>query len=156
GSTAIERYVNVYWLAFALAVVALLATWYLIRSRVGVGLTAMRDSGEGAGAVGVDLHMTRILWFLGTGPFLGMAGAIITSQKLRVAPTASFSIIDWTVYVIFIVVIGGIGSFEGPIIGTIVFFLLRETLADLGVWHLIILGAVSIAVVLIEPKGIWG
>lgn len=156
GGSAIERYVNIYWLALALAVIALLATWYLIRTRVGVGLTAMRDSEEGAGAIGVNLHRTRILCFLWTAPFLGIAGAIITSQKLRVAPPASFSIIDWTVYVIFIVVIGGIGSFEGPIIGTIVFFFLRETLADLGVWHLIILGAVSITVVLIEPKGIWG
>lgn len=127
-----------------------------MRSRIGVGLTAMRDSEEGAGAIGVNLRRAPILCFLWTAPFLGIAGAIITMQKLRVAPAASFSILDWTVYVIFIVVIGGIGSFEGPIIGTIVFFLLRESLSGLGVWHHIILGAILIAVVLVEPKGIWG
>jgi branched-chain amino acid transport system permease protein len=127
-----------------------------MRSRLGVGLTAMRDSEEGAGSIGINLRWVRILCFLWTAPFLGIAGGIITMQKLRVAPPASFSIMDWTVYIIFIVVIGGIGSFEGPIIGTIVFFLLREFLADLGVWHLIILGVISISVVLIEPKGIWG
>ena len=87
---------------------------------------------------------------------LNEAGALITLQKLRVAPPASFSIIDWTVYVIFIVVIGGIGSFEGPIIGTVVFFLIREYLSEIGVWHFIILGSVSIAVILIEPRGLWG
>jgi branched-chain amino acid transport system permease protein len=155
GASATARYHNVYWAAFGLAVVAFLATWLLMRSRVGVGLTAMRDSEEGAGAIGVNVRFSRILCFLWTAPFLGVAGGIITMQKLRVAPPASFSILDWTVYVIFVVVIGGIGSFEGPIIGTVVFFLLREFLADLGVWHLIVLGFVSIAVVLIEPRGLW-
>lgn len=156
GASAVERYHNVYWLAFALAMLALASTWYLMRSRIGVGLTAMRDSEEGAGAIGVNLRRSRILCFLWAAPFLGVAGGIITMQKLRVAPPASFSILDWTVYIIFIVVIGGIGSFEGPIIGTIVYFVLREFLADLGVWHLIVLGVVSIAVILMEPKGIWG
>lgn len=156
GATTPERYANVYWLTFGLTALALVSTWYLMRSRIGVGLTAMRDSEEGAGAIGVNLTRARVLSFLWTAPFLGIAGALVTMQKLRVAPPASFSILDWTVYIIFIVVIGGIGSFEGPIIGTIVFFVLREMLADLGVWHLIILGLVSIGIVLIEPKGLWG
>ena len=81
---------------------------------------------------------------------------MIALQKLRVAPSASFSITDWTIYVIFIVVIGGIGSLEGPIIGTVVFFLLREYLAGFGVWYFIVLGTISIAVILIEPRGLWG
>lgn len=156
GASTPDRYANVYWLAFALLAAAFLSTWYLLRSRIGVGLTAMRDDEEGAGAIGVNLRRARVLCFLWVAPFLGMAGAIITMQKLRVAPPASFSILDWTVYIIFIVVIGGVGSFEGPIIGTIVFFLIREFLNDLGVWHLIILGAISIGVILVEPKGIWG
>jgi branched-chain amino acid transport system permease protein len=54
------------------------------------------------------------------------------------------------------VVIGGIGSFEGPIIGTVIFFLIRSYLSEIGVWHFIILGALSIAVVLVEPRGLWG
>jgi len=99
---------------------------------------------------------SRIICFLWTAPFLGLAGALITLQKLRIAPAASFSITDWTVYIIFIVVIGGVGSFEGPIIGVGVFFLIQEYLQDLGVWHFIVLGGVSILVILIEPRGIWG
>lgn len=149
------RYETIYWLSFALAAAALASTFLLLRSRIGIGLTAMRDDEEGAGAIGVNLIRSRILCFLWASPFLGIAGAIITLQKLRVAPPASFSIIDWTVYVIFIVVIGGIGSFEGPLIGTIVFFLIREYL-DIGVWHFIVLGVLSIAVILIEPRGLWG
>jgi branched-chain amino acid transport system permease protein len=63
---------------------------------------------------------------------------------------------DWTAFVIFITVIGGIGRLEGPLIGTIVFFLLRQTMADLGSLYLLMLGAVAIVVMLKAPKGIWG
>ena len=58
--------------------------------------------------------------------------------------------------VIFIVVIGGIGTLEGPILGCILFFLMREFLADLGSWYMIILGAISVGVMLLEPRGLWG
>jgi branched-chain amino acid transport system permease protein len=156
GARPAERYDTIYWLSLGLAGLALISTFLLMRSRIGIGLTAMRDNEEGAGTIGVNLIRSRVLCFLWTAPFLGVAGGIITLQKLRVAPPASFSITDWTVYVIFIVVIGGIGSFEGPIIGTIVFFLIRQYLAGLGVWHFILLGALSIAVILIEPRGLWG
>lgn len=151
-----DRLAAIYWLAFGLAALAMLVTYFLLRSRIGIGLTAMRDNEEGAAAIGVNITYARILCFLGTAPFLGMAGAIITLQKLRIAPSASFSIIDWTVFIIFNVVIGGIGSFEGPIIGTIIYFVLRQYLADLGVWNLILLGSFSIAIILIDKRGLWG
>ncbi len=150
------RYATVYWLALALVVAAIAATWTLMRSRVGLGLMAMRDNEEGAGSAGVNLVASRLLCFLWCAPFLGAAGALITLQKLRVSSDASFSIVDWTVYVIFIVVIGGLGSFEGPIIGTIIYVVLREWLSDYGTVHLIVLGVLSIVIVLIEPRGLWG
>jgi branched-chain amino acid transport system permease protein len=156
GHARADRLAAIYWLAFALAAVALIVTYVLLRSRIGIGLTAMRDNEEGAAAIGVNITRARILCFLGTAPFLGMAGAIIAMQKLRVSPSASFSITDWTVFIIFNVVIGGIGSFEGPIIGTIVYFVLREYLSELGTWNLILLGTFSIVVILIERRGLWG
>ncbi len=156
GHARADRLAAIYWLAFALAAVALIVTYVLLRSRIGIGLTAMRDNEEGAAAIGVNITRARILCFLGTAPFLGMAGAIIAMQKLRVSPSASFSITDWTVFIIFNVVIGGIGSFEGPIIGTIVYFVLREYLSELGTWNLILLGTFSIIVILIERRGLWG
>ena len=77
-------------------------------------------------------------------------------QKARISPDAAFSVLDWTAYVIFIVVIGGIGTIEGPIIGVIVFFLLQNMLADYGSWYLLILGVIGIAIMLFAPKGLWG
>jgi branched-chain amino acid transport system permease protein len=150
------RLALIYWLAFALAAATLSITWFLLRSRLGIGLTAMRDNEEGAAAIGVDITRARILCFLGTAPFLGMAGAVITLQKLRIAPAASFSITDWTVFVIFNVVIGGIGSFEGPIIGTTVYFVLRQYVGELGTWNLILLGSFSIVLILVDKRGLWG
>jgi branched-chain amino acid transport system permease protein len=156
GHARNDRLAAIYWLALALAGVAMIVTYFLLRSRIGIGLTAMRDNEEGAAAIGVNITRARILCFLGTAPFLGMAGAIVTMQKLRVSPSASFSITDFTVFIIFNVVIGGIGSFEGPIIGTIVYFVLRQYLAELGTWNLILLGSFSIILILIDRRGLWG
>jgi branched-chain amino acid transport system permease protein len=85
-----------------------------------------------------------------------MVGALIFLQKLRISPDAAFSVNDWTAFVIFITVIGGIGRIEGPIVGTLIFFLLRQFLADLGTVYLIMLGLVAIVVMLKAPKGLWG
>jgi branched-chain amino acid transport system permease protein len=57
---------------------------------------------------------------------------------------------------IFIVVIGGIGTVEGPIVGAVVFFVLQQWLSDLGTWYLVVLGLLAIAVTLFLPKGLWG
>jgi hypothetical protein len=74
----------------------------------------------------------------------------------RISPDAAFSVLSWTAYVIFIVVIGGIGRIEGPIVGVIIFYLMQSYLADFGTWYLILLGALAIGVMLFAPKGIWG
>ncbi|MCW5721080.1 MAG: branched-chain amino acid ABC transporter permease [Devosia sp.] len=155
GATALDRAVSIYLLALAVALVAWLGTWMLLRSRHGIALMAIRDNEEAASSLGVNLIRTRLGVFLWTAPFLGMVGAITALQKMRISPTASFGFLDWTVFVIFIVVIGGIGSLEGPLIGTIVYFALRYALSDYGTWYLIVLGGVSVAVMLVEPRGLW-
>jgi branched-chain amino acid transport system permease protein len=150
------RIAMIYWLAFALAMIAFGATYLLLRSRIGIGLTAMRDNEESAASVGVNVTQARVLCFLGSAPLLGMTGGLITLQKLRIAPHASFSISDWTVFIIFNVVIGGIGTIEGPILGTMVFFILRAFLTDYGTWYLMLLGALSIVIILVDRRGLWG
>lgn len=156
GANVEARFSNLYWMALALAVVCFGATALLLRSRLGVGLMAMRNNEEAAGSVGVNLVLCRIVCFLWTALFLGLAGALLTLQNLRIQPQASFSLIDYTVYVIFAVVIGGIGSIEGSLIGVVVYVSLRSSFSDYGNLYLIFLGAVSIAVMLAEPRGVWG
>jgi branched-chain amino acid transport system permease protein len=85
-----------------------------------------------------------------------MIGALIFLQKLRISPDTAFSVNDWTAFIIFITIIGGIGRVEGPVIGTIIFFILRQALANLGSLYLLMMGAVAIVVMLWAPKGLWG
>ncbi|MDR3514187.1 MAG: branched-chain amino acid ABC transporter permease [Azospirillaceae bacterium] len=146
----------IYWSALALTLVALGFVIALLRSRTGLALTAIRDSEIASESCGINIAWTKILVYVATAAISTMVGALIFLQKLRISPEAAFSVNDWTAFVIFIVVIGGIGTIEGPLVGTLVFFALRETLANLGTTYLLILGAVAIVVMLKAPKGLWG
>lgn len=156
GGSVGERFTHLYWVSLGLAVLAYGATALLLRSRVGVGLMAMRDNEEAAGAIGVNLIVSRVICFLWAAFFLGLAGAVLTLLNLRIQPGASFSLIDYTVYVIFAAVIGGVGSIEGAIIGVLVYIGLRSAFSDFPNLYLMFLGAISIIIMLVEPRGIWG
>ncbi|MDE1974659.1 MAG: branched-chain amino acid ABC transporter permease [Hyphomicrobiales bacterium] len=156
ASTRQLRDFLVYWIALALVVVILALIVLLLRSRYGLALKAIRDSELAAACNGIDVQRTKVLVYIFTAFGTAMVGALIFFQRLRVSPDSAFSVNDWTAFVIFITVIGGIGRIEGPIIGTVVFFALRQTLADLGTIYLLMLGAVAIVVMLAAPRGIWG
>lgn len=156
GSRPAERIEAIYWITLALALVMFFGTWLFLRRPTGLGLTAMRDNEAGAASIGVNITRARTVCMIGVAPVLGMVGALNTLQKLHISPNASFSLIDWTIYPLFVAVIGGVGRIEGPILGAIVFFAIRGYLADLGAWHFLILGAVAIAIVVVEPGGILG
>jgi branched-chain amino acid transport system permease protein len=146
----------IYWLALALLVAILALIVWLLRSRYGLALQAIRDNELAARSNGIDVGRVKLVVYVVPAAGTAMVGALIFLQKLRISPDTAFSVNDWTAIVIFITVIGGIGRLEGPIVGTIVFFALREMLADYGAIYLLTLGVVAIAVMLKAPKGIWG
>ncbi len=148
-------YSRVYWWALAAAVLAMGVTYLLLRSRTGLGLKAMRDNDLAAESNGVNLWRTKLFTWVIAGAGFALVGAIRAMYDLRVNPASNFSI-NWTAYLIFICVIGGIGTIEGPIIGTIIFYVLRETTSKYGTWYFIILGLVAIAVTIWSPQGIYG
>lgn len=154
--SAAARDILAYWIALVLALATIGGIYWLLRTRRGLALAAVRDNIEAAKSVGVDAGRMKWIVFLTSAFGTGVTGALIYLQKARISPDAAFSVTDWTAYVIFIVVIGGIGTIEGPIIGVLVFFLLQSLLADLGSWYLMTLGILAIAVMLIAPRGIWG
>jgi branched-chain amino acid transport system permease protein len=145
-----------YWLALLLAAGTFTLVYRLLRSRHGLALSAIGDSEIAAESSGVDVFNTKLLIYLVTAAVTGMVGALIFLQKARISPDAAFSLIDWTAYAIFIVVIGGIGTMEGPIIGVIIFYLLQYYLAALGSWYLMLLGGLAIILMLFAPAGVWG
>jgi branched-chain amino acid transport system permease protein len=150
------REFEMYWLALFLTVATLAAIFVLLRSRHGLALTAIRDNELAAQSTGIGVWGIKFAVYVLTGFGTAMVGAFIFLQKLRISPDTAFSVNDWTAFVIFITVIGGIGRIEGPIIGTIIFFALRQTFAGLGSLYLLMMGAVAIVVMLWAPKGLWG
>lgn len=156
GSTRDMREQMIYWTTLGVTAAILLAIYLLLRSKWGLALQAIRDSEVAAESSGVSVASAKRLLYVVACAGAAMIGALIFMAKLRISPSSAFSVNDWTAFVIFITVIGGIGRIEGPIVGTILFFLLRETLSDLGASYLIVLGAVAVAIMLFAPKGIWG
>jgi len=154
--TPAARDIASYWLALALVVGTLAFVYFLLRSRQGLALGAIRDREAAAASLGVDITSIKLAVYVATAAMTGMIGALIYLQKARISPDAAFSVLDWTAYVIFITVIGGIGTIEGPIIGAVVFYLMQRYLADFGAWYLILLGTLGILVMLFAPRGLWG
>jgi len=150
-----RRIAYVYWLSLAGVVLAVLVTYLIMRSRLGLGFTAIRDDAVAAGSLGVRVTRSKRFVFVVAAMGCGLAGAMITANTLRVQPDSIFSV-NYSVFMIFIVVIGGLGSIEGPILGAVVFFALQQWLADLGSWYLLILGVIAILITLLLPRGLWG
>ncbi len=145
----------IYLVALAVVICIIAIVYGLLRSRHGLALTAIRDSEEASASLGVDNFRAKLMIYIFVAFGTTAIGALIFLTKLRISPAAAFDI-NWTTTVIFIVVIGGIGTIEGPIIGTLIYFLLREPLAQFGTWYLILLGLVAVVIMLKAPQGIWG
>jgi branched-chain amino acid transport system permease protein len=146
----------IYYIAMAMVCGTWLMTWGLLRSRFGLALTAIRDSESAALSLGVDTKKVKMAVYIACAFATGLVGALIFLNKLRISPQAAFNVQDWTADIIFAVIIGGIGTVEGPFVGTAVYFLLRWAFSDLGSWYLIGLGMIAIGFILFAPQGLWG
>jgi ABC-type branched-subunit amino acid transport system permease subunit len=146
---------NTYWATLAVTVVAIGAIYLLLRSRLGLALTAIRDDEIGARSVGSRVSSVQRLVFLVAAAGCTAAGALYAIDQRFIVPSAAFSV-SFTAEMIFITIIGGIGTIEGPILGTVVFFVLQQTMANYGTWYWIVLGLVAIAVAIWAPRGLWG
>lgn len=144
-----------YWAALAVVVLALLGAYLLLRSRIGLDLTAIRDNEVGAASVGVRVTRAKRVVYLVAAAGAGAAGSLLIISQLNVQAGSVFGV-QWSAYMIFVAVIGGVGTIEGPILGTAIFFALQQWLADRGAWYLIIVGGIAVVIAMYTPRGIWG
>jgi ABC-type branched-subunit amino acid transport system permease subunit len=144
-----------YWAGLAVTVAALATIYLLLRGRLGLVLTAIRDDEVAARSSGARVGLARMLVFVVAGAGCGAAGAVLAISQLQVQPAAVFSV-QWTAVMAFATIIGGLGTIEGPIVGTVVYMVLQQTLASYNAWYLIILGLVAIFVALFARRGLWG
>ncbi|MFF4806273.1 branched-chain amino acid ABC transporter permease [Streptomyces sp. NPDC001351] len=143
-----------YWLTLAFAVLLLVLLFLLLRHRTGAALQAIRDDEDAAASLGVRVRPLKLMLFVLAGFGCGAAGALTLANTLFIQPQSIFGV-QWSAYMIFMVLVGGIGTFEGPIIGAVLFFAVQYFFADQGAWYLIGLGLAAVAFALFLPRGLW-
>jgi branched-chain amino acid transport system permease protein len=149
------RITGTYLLALAVALGSILVVYFLLRSRTGLALTAIRDNDIAAQSSGVNVFRSKLFVWVLSAYVCGVVGAVVAMNLLRIQPAAAFSI-NWTAYALFIVVIGGFGTIEGPIIGAVIYFTLLQSLSQYGTLYMLLLGIVAVIMATVAPKGIWG
>jgi len=145
----------IYYAAFIMGAVGLAAVYVILRSPVGLGLMAMRDNEEVSETMGVEVFRCKLFCFLVAAFITGATAGVFYLFQIFIQPYKAFAM-DWTVKLVFIVIIGGIGTVEGPLVGTFVYVLLSQWLAEYGSVSMLILGIIAITIILAAPKGIMG
>jgi branched-chain amino acid transport system permease protein len=144
-----------YWLTLGAAVLLLGLMFVLLRSRTGASLQAIRDDEEAAASVGVRVLAGKGVIFVLAAFGCAAAGTLWLATNITYQPNDFFSV-KWTAYMLFMALVGGLGTYEGPILGAVVFFVVQDQWGDKGVWYLVGLGASAILFSLLAPRGVWG
>jgi len=146
---------QIYYAALLVGLGSVILVYTILRSKLGLGLMAMRDDEEAAQNAGVEAFRCKLYCFLVAAFVTGLAAGVLYVQQIFIQPYKAFSI-DWTVRLLFIVIIGGIGTIEGPIIGALILVILQQVFSEWLNVGMLLLGGVCIAVMLVAPRGIAG
>jgi len=146
---------QIYYAALAMGVGSVVLVYAILRSKLGLGLMAMRDDEGASETLGVEVFRSKLYCFLIAAFMTGITAGVLYLYQIFIQPYKAFGI-DWTVRLVFIVIIGGIGTIEGPIIGAIIFVFLQLVFSEYIGLSLLLLGSVAVIVILIAPKGIMG
>jgi branched-chain amino acid transport system permease protein len=144
-----------FWTALACVFASVALVYLFLRSKRGLALLAIRDNEVAAESQGVAVQRMKLAVYVVAALGAGLAGALYFVGNLRISPDAAFSV-NWTAFAIFMVVIGGIGRIEGPIIGALIFWALNKLFSDYGTWYLLGLGLLAIVVTIFFKQGLWG
>lgn len=155
GIDKTTRESSTYWISLACVVVSIGLVYAFLRSKRGLALLAIRDNEVAAESQGIAVHRMKLAVYVVAAAGAGLAGALYFLSNLRISPDAAFSV-NWTAFAIFMVVIGGMGRIEGPIVGALVFWVLNKFLSHLGAWYLMGLGLLAIVVTIYFKQGLWG
>jgi branched-chain amino acid transport system permease protein len=153
--SAPARTAGLIWMSAALLLTTVGGMFWLLQSRYGLALTAMRDNPIAAESQGVDVRRLRFVVFVLAAAGSGFAGAVYYMAQLRIAPASGFNP-QWASICVFIVMVGGIGTLEGPIIGALIYFLADRFFSQYGATYMVALGIVTVLVALYARTGVWG
>jgi branched-chain amino acid transport system permease protein len=153
--TVEQRALGTMWLCAGMLLIAVGGSYALLRSRYGLALTAMRDNPIAAASQGIDVKRLRFLIYVAAAVGTGMVGAVYYMSALRISPSAGFDA-NWTSIAIFIVMVGGIGSIEGPLIGALLYFAADRLFSRYGATYMVVLGLMTLCMALFARQGLWG
>jgi branched-chain amino acid transport system permease protein len=154
GTTAIST-TQAYWMALFAALASILTVSFILRSKLGVGLKAVRDSERTASSSGVNIFNMKIYIFIIGAIVTGLAGAIFYASQQYIEPYSAFNL-KWTMILILATIIGGMGTQIGPVIGTAIIIAMYFGLAKYGAASLLLEGVILVAVMLLLPRGVTG
>jgi branched-chain amino acid transport system permease protein len=144
-----------YWSALAVMAVCVAAVYLLVRSRAGLDSRALHDDPVAAATVGVDVQRSKRVAYVVAAAGAGAVGAVILINTLYLQPNSIFSV-QYSAYMLFMVVIGGVGTMEGAILGAVLFFAIQQWFSQSGAWYLVGLGALAMLMTVALPPGLWG
>jgi branched-chain amino acid transport system permease protein len=143
-----------YYVVAAFVIAALFVLSRILASPFGAAIEAIRENESRARACGFDVTRTRLLAFVLSGGFCGLAGAL-QALHLSIVPIETMSI-EISGLAVMMCLLGGMGTFFGPFIGAAVFLLLENIVSVWTIHWQLVVGAVFVACVLFFPRGIWG
>jgi len=146
---------DIYWLALIIGLISIFLMRFILSSKMGLGLAAIRDSDTTAASSGINVCRLKLFSFIIGAAVTGIAGAVFYVAQGSIEPMSAFSI-RWTMLCILATVIGGLRIEVGPIIGTIIVVFLHFALARYAGYSLIIQGIILVGVMLVAPQGIMG
>jgi branched-chain amino acid transport system permease protein len=144
-----------YWAALAIGVASIFLMRVILRSKLGLGLAAIRDNDNTAASSGINVFQIKLYSFLIAAFITGIAGAVFYSYSAYIEPVSAFNI-RWLLVALLATVIGGEGIEDGPIIGAAIVVLLQFLLARYTGISLLIQGVILVSIMLAAPQGIMG
>ena len=145
-----------YLSALAICALAFGISWWIVRSRFGFALAAIKQDTDAAQTLGVDTTLYKTLALALSAALVGIAGSIYAMHYLFVSPDSVFGF-STAIALVIMPIIGGVGTVWGPLIGAVVYTFIREQFAvKLANADLLAFGLLLVAIVLFEPKGILG
>ena len=145
-----------YYIALVVAIATIVVAYLVVHSRLGLVLQAIRDDEDAANASGINPARYKMIVFIISSFLAGVAGGVLSYQRGNINVPSQFTM-DWTIGAIVAATIGGWGTLTGPVLGSVVFVILKEILGrTVPTAYLIITGVIFILVILFLPDGLTG
>jgi branched-chain amino acid transport system permease protein len=148
--------VSLYYLALALTIALSLTAWWFSWSAFGLRVMAVRDDEDAARALGVNGTRIKVTVSTLSGFFTGLIGAVVALNQIALVPENLFDL-RWTIDMVVMAMIGGLGTVAGPLVGAgVVYYLIEKQFENQPELAALLAGILVIAVIRFAPGGVWG